>query len=153
MFGVGDLDAWLKLVHIVAVIFWVGGSLLVQVFAARMTRADAARRIGLGEDMLLIGRLFAVAGVIVLAAGAWLVFRIDAWDWDQAWISIGFVGVAVGAVLGPAFHTPQITALIAETKAGDPTAAARNRRLGTVSSLEAAILLVVVWAMVFKPGL
>jgi uncharacterized membrane protein len=153
MFGIGDFDAWLKFVHVVAAVFWVGGSLLAIVLAARIMRAGPERRIGYAEDMLVVGRLFAIAGITVLLAGIWLVFRVDAWDWDQAWISIGFIGVAVGAVLGPAFYTPQGKALIAEIRAGDPEAAARSRRFGMVSMIETAILVVVVWAMVFKPGL
>ena len=153
MFGVGDFDAWLKFIHIIAAVFWVGGSLLSIVISARIMRAGPERRIAFSEDMLVIGRLFAIAGIIVLLAGVWMVFRIDAWDWDQAWISIGFVGIALGAVLGPTFYTPQATALIEETRAGDPAAEARGRRLGMVSTIETVILLVVVWAMVFKPGL
>jgi hypothetical protein len=75
------------------------------------------------------------------------------YDWDQAWISFGFGGVLVGVVLGVAFSGPQGKALVSELKSGDSAAQARGIRIGRVSVLELLILIVVVWAMVFKPGL
>lgn len=148
-----DFDSWLKFIHVLAAVAWVGGSILLQVYGARLAKAGAEDRIRSANDSLVAGNLFAAAGIVTLAAGVWLVLRVDAWDFDQAWISIGFAGVLLGAVLGMAFYAPQTRALIGELEAGSPAAGLRGRRIALVSTIETVILVVVVWAMVFKPGL
>lgn len=148
-----DLNGWLKFVHVLAAVAWVGGSILIQVYGIRQARAPREERVRFARDAMVAGNVFAVAGIVVLAVGVWLVLRIDAWDFDQAWISLGFAGVLVGAVLGMAFYGPQAKALISELEAGSPAAAARGRRIAAVSAAETVLLVVVVWAMVFKPGL
>jgi uncharacterized membrane protein len=148
-----DLNGWLKVVHVVAAAVWVGGSVLVQVYGARQRQAGDEDRIRFANDTLVAGNVFAAAGIVTLAAGVWLVLRVDGWGFDQAWISIGFVGVLIGAVLGMAFYAPQTRALIGELEAGSPAAGPRARRIAIISTIETVILVVVVWAMVFKPGL
>jgi len=88
-----------------------------------------------------------------LASGVWLVIREDGWQFDQAWISIGFTGLLLGFILGPVFYGPQTRAFIAEEEASDPAAGPRNRRIGMVAAVETIVLLVVLWAMIYKPGL
>jgi uncharacterized membrane protein len=149
-----DFTAWLKLIHVLAAIVWVGGNVLTVIHGARAgASSDPADRIRFAKDALVSGRVFAASGILTLIAGVWMVLREEFWGFDQAWISIGFIGILLGAILGPAFYAPQAKALIAESEAGDPAAEARGRRIGQVSTLEVLVLLVVVWAMVFKPGL
>ena len=148
-----DFNGWLKFIHVLAAVAWVGGSILIQIYAARQMRAGTEDRLRFAQDTLVAGTAFAVAGIVTLAAGVWLVLRVDAWGFDQAWISIGFLGVLVGAVLGPAFYGPQTRTLIAELGSDPAAAEPRRRRIAMVSGIETIILVVVVWAMVFKPGL
>lgn len=148
-----DFDGWLKFVHVLAAITWVGGSILIQVYGARLSRGGNDDRVRFAKDTLVAGNVFASAAIIALATGLWLVLRVDAWGFDQAWISVGFVGILVGAVLGTAFYGPQTKALIAELEGGSAAAERRSRRIAMVSTLDTLLLVVVVWAMVFKPGL
>jgi len=150
---VGDFDSWLKLIHVLSAMVWVGGSALALVFGAKAASGSAEERTVSAENALLAGRVFSVAGVLVLVAGVWMVARLPVYDWDQTWITLGFGGVLVGVVLGIAFYGPQGKALLAELQSGDPGAAARGIRIGRVAAFELLILAVVVWAMVFKPGL
>jgi uncharacterized membrane protein len=150
---VGNFDSWLKVVHVLAAIVWVGGSVLALVLGRKAASGPVEERKVFAENSLLAGRLFSVAGLTVLAAGTWMVARSPLYDWDQAWISFGFSGVAVGVVLGIAFYGPQGRALVAELEAGDPAADARGTRIGRAASFELLVLVVVVWAMVVKPGL
>jgi len=147
------LSGILKLIHIVFATVWVGGLAIVVMFSMRAARSEAAMRVEFARQSLVAGRVFPISAVVALLAGVWLVIREAAWGFDQAWISIGFTGILLGAVLGPAFYGPQTKVLIAEIEAGDPGADARSRRIRMVSIVEAIVLLVVVWAMVYKPGL
>jgi uncharacterized membrane protein len=144
----------LKLIHIVFAILWVGGAVLLSIYGFRLMKAGAADKIAFSRMATTAGNLFGAFAGVALVAGTWLVIREDAlFGFDQAWIGIGFLGIIVGTVLGPAFYAPQTRALIGELEAGNPAAAAREKRIGMVSMLEAILLLVVVWAMVYKPGL
>jgi uncharacterized membrane protein len=147
------LTNWLKLIHVLAVALWVGGAMLVNFYGMAMQKADASRRLHFAEQNDRAGRLFSASAIIALITGVWIVLRVEGIEFSQAWISIGFLGIAVGAVLGMGFFGPQGRALIAEMKEGSPAAAVRAKRIALVSQIDLLVLLVVVWAMVFKPGL
>ena len=148
----GGFTGVLTLIHILFAAAWVGGAILLAAYGFTMMRADVPTRIAYTRMSIFAGRAFSVFAAVALIAGVWLVLRLDYYGFDQAWISIGFLAIIVGAVLGPAFFAPQARKLIAELEAGDPAAAARERRLGMVGSLETLLLLVTVWAMVYRPG-
>jgi uncharacterized membrane protein len=153
MYGFSDFDGWLKLIHVIASVLWVGGALLLQIFGARTARADQSRRLHFAEQAHIAGRIFSASGAIVLLAGVWLVARIDLWEFSHAWISIGFLGVAVGFVLGIGFFGPQTRALISALEGGSPEAGPIGKRIAMVAQIDILVLIVVLWAMVFKPGL
>ncbi|NQV06641.1 DUF2269 family protein [bacterium] len=145
---------WLKFVHVLAAIAWVGGVILLNTYAPMvMSKGTMQDKISFTKLVLFAGRVFMIAASIVLAFGVWLV--IDAGiEFSQAWISIGFTGVLVGAVLGPVFYTPSATKLKAAYEAGDDDASdALGKRISLVSTVEMLLMLIVVWSMVFKPGL
>ncbi len=142
-----------KLIHVLAAVVWVGGAAFLTIYGMRMALAAVSDRIAFARQALFAGRVFMISAIAVLGAGVGLV--IDGpWEWSDAFISIGFLGIALGAVLGPAFYAPQSKALIADLESGDEAAAeARSKRMGMVSTLEVVFLFVVIWAMVYKPGL
>ncbi|MCJ7725086.1 MAG: DUF2269 family protein [Acidimicrobiia bacterium] len=147
------MTEFLKLVHVLFAAFWVGGAVLLVAYGMSILKADATTKVAFSRMMLVAGRLFGAFAAVALAAGTWMVLRVDGYGFDQAWISIGFMGIIIGAVLGPAFYAPQARALIGELESGNAAAAAREKRIGIVSLLEAIMLVAVVWAMVYKPGL
>ena len=147
----------LKLVHVVAVIVWLGGSFMLGILFERAQRSkDEATVLGLANIGEFVGKaVFNPAGIITLAAGIWLVIELDGIGFSEAWISLGFLGVALGAILGMAFYPKTLRRVQAgiETDgllSNETLGALRTLRL--VSSLEWLFLIVVVWAMVFKPG-
>ena len=147
----------LNLIHVVAVIVWIGGSIMITLLLTR-TRAerDTAAVQGLLGQGDFVGRfVFNPAGIITLAAGIWMV--IDGpWEFSEAWISIGFVGIASGALLGALYYPRQFRAAGAALEGGaaleDTTVVTPLNRLRTVAMAEMGLLLVVVWAMITKPG-
>ena len=143
----------LKLIHILFATAWVGGNMLFLVLGLRALRTDAATRIHFAGEALVASRAFVISAGVALASGVWLVIREDAWQFDQAWISIGFTGLLLGFVLGLVFYGPQTRAFIIEEEAGDAAAGPRNRRVAMIAIVETTVLLVVLWAMIYKPGL
>lgn len=144
----------LHTIHALAAVVWVGGVAMTSLYGMKMARAASRQeRIAFTKQSQFGGIVFPIAALIVLGLGTWMVIDEPAWEFSQAWVSLGFLGVAVGAVLGPAFYGPQGRKLLAELEADDPAAAARGRRIGMVSLAETVLLFVVVWAMIVKPGL
>ena len=146
----------LKLVHIVAVIVWVGGSfMLIVLFELTRRSSDEAAVLGLSRVGESVGKfVFNPAGILALAAGIWLVIEAD-FEFSEAWISIGFLGVILSAALGMAFYPKALQRLqagIDEGGLGGAQSVAALDRLRMVSSAEFLLLIIVVWAMVAKPG-
>ncbi len=146
----------LKLVHIISVSVWIGGEIMLGILFERAQRSrDEGTLRGLLSQGNFIGKaVFNPAGIITLAAGIWLGIEGD-YDFGEAWISMGFVGIAVGAILGMAFYPRVFNRGLAAIEAGgidgsETRASLKSLRL--LSTIELLVLLVVVWAMVFKPG-
>jgi len=143
-----------KLIHVLAAIVWVGGGTLTLVFTWRALGAEREHRLGFARDVeVLSNRVFAPASVVALVFGILMVLDIDAYDFSQAWILIGIIGLAASVILGMGFFGPQTKRLVTEISADDPKAEGRLALVAKMSALDMTILYVVVWAMVTKPGL
>jgi uncharacterized membrane protein len=149
-----ELVRVLTLVHILAAMVWVGGSIIFVILGARMSTAPHDEQLTFNRSMEVVGgRIFGPAAGLVLASGIWLVIEHQTYSFSQAWIILALGGIALSIAIGIGFFGPQSKALTAELEANDPAATVRARRIGQVSMLDTLILLVIVWAMVYKPGL
>lgn len=143
-----------KLLHVLAAIVWVGGGTLALVFTWKALGAEREHRLGYARDIeVLSNRVFAPASVAALLFGILMVLEIDSFDFSQAWILIGIIGLAASVVLGMGFFGPQTKRLVTEISTNDPKAEGRLGLIAKMSVIDMTILYVVVWAMVFQPGL
>ena len=146
----------LVLVHVVMAIVRIGGGIVVVVLGMRAAaEADWARAVSLGRDAQWLGaRLFMPASILLLLSGIWAADE-GGWDFGDAWITIGFVGIAVSLLAGMLVFVPErarIAAAAAERGPAAPEVQRRIHRLSLFTQLELLVLIVVVWAMVAKPG-
>lgn len=153
-----SFDEWLKLVHILAAMTWIGGASTLVIMSMRLSATgDAATMRSTALHGEFMGRaIYTPAAILALASGVWMVARIDFFDWADTWIAIGFAGIAWGAATGIGFFGPQLKALAADVDAHGPEGQAtqsRMSRITTFSWIDLAVLAVVVWAMVTKPGI
>ena len=142
----------LKLLHVLAATIWVGGGILQTTYVVRSARADAAHRLGVARDMVFLGsKVFGPASGLAFIFGVWMVIERPAIAFGDTWIVIGLVGFALSSIVGGAFFSPKGKALLAELEAGKP-GDALLRTITRVAFVDQVILLVVVWAMVVRPG-
>jgi uncharacterized membrane protein len=142
-----------KFVHITTAIIWVGGGVLGAVYTERAKNTGAVHRLGIARDMEFVAlRVFNPAAIVTLIFGILMVLEADPFEFSQAWIVMGFSGVAVSAGLGMGYLGPQVKRLVGELEAGDAESEARLSAVSRVALLDVTVLLIVVWAMVFKPG-
>jgi hypothetical protein len=85
----------------------------------------------------------------------WLVVLEDEWAFSQLWIVLSLALVGVSMVLGMGYFGPEgkrISRMAQERGGDDGNVRRRIGRLLWVSRFDVLILVVVLWAMVFKPG-
>ena len=153
-----DVFVWIKAVHILASVMWVGGGIFIQIYVTRLQRAqETPRLMAFAKDIETIGqRFFIPASVLVLLAGITMVWYSPAFALSDLWVILGLVGIANTIVIGAAFLGPEAgrIATLAETEGhGSPEVARRTARLFMISRIDLAVLILVIVVMVTKPML
>jgi uncharacterized membrane protein len=144
-----------KLIHVGVAVFWVGGGLMLTVLALlAQTKRDPEELATIARQAAFVGeRMFAPAGVIVLAMGITMVIN-DHIGFGTTWVIIGLVGYALTFTTGVAFLSPRAkrVANLLETKgaAAAETQAAISEIL-LIARIDVGVLLIVVCDMLMKP--
>ena len=152
---VASLYEWLLFLHVIAVMVWVGGVIVLASLAVFVLRDGDPAGIGGFVGMLrVVGPIvLAPAPAIALGVGIWMVVDSDAWAFDQEWIYIALALLAAAFVYGAAFQSRAAIAAARASASGDRAEAARQlRRWSLGSGLILLLLVVATWDMVFKPG-
>jgi uncharacterized membrane protein len=147
--------ALFKLIHVSVAVFWVGGGLMLTVLALRAERADDPDELAtIARQAAFVGeRLFAPAGVVVLAMGITMVVNRHL-GWGTFWIDAGLVGYASTFVTGLGVLSPlakRVASLLETKGAADPETQAAIRRLLLVARVDVGVLVLVVADMLLKP--
>lgn len=143
----------LQTIHVIAAVAWVGGGIFHTFASAQLAGAppEALRR-WYEVDQVAGNRYFAPAAITTLLAGIGMVLVSDL-AWSEPFIGIGLGGVAVSIVLGAGFQERTGKELLAALDDGDQGRVEDlQERLRMLFWIELVVLLVVVWAMVARPG-
>lgn len=147
-------ELWLFL-HVAATIVWVGGAVVVQVFGSLTQRAaDPVLSAAFGRNSAWTGTwVFMPASALVLVTGG-LLAEEGSWSWSEPFILIGLVGWAVVAcvVFGHVSPTMKRVSRRMAEEGPSPELAARVRSTILVARVFLALLFVIVFVMVVKPG-
>ncbi len=147
----------LKTIHILAVVVWVGGGVTTNILGSRIRRSnDTARLVAFARDSEWVGqRVYLPASVTVLVFGVLAVLEGN-WSFGDPWVGIGFAGIIITALTGSLFFGPETRRIreLAESRGGDDAEVRRRLdRLITIGRVDILILVLVIFDMVFKPGL
>jgi uncharacterized membrane protein len=145
-----------KLVHVSVAVFWVGGGLLLTVLALRAERA------GSPEELLNIARqaafagekLFAPAGLVVLAMGITMVINSPEIGFGTPWVDVGLTGYALTFTTGIALLAPLARKIVTLSESVGPSAPETQeaiRRILLIARVDIGVLLLVVADMLMKP--
>jgi hypothetical protein len=94
-----------------------------------------------------------VAGVVVLLSGVGLVLVDSPYEFSDVFVSVGFLAVIVGLVLGVLQFGPGTRALVGAIDDGDEAAEHRlTNRLALVGMVDSLVLVVAIVAMVARWG-
>ena len=145
----------LLVLHIIGVAAWLGGNLVLAFVGPRIGSAEATTRVWWAETQGAMARvLYNIAGILVLVTGVGLVLDSDFFEFSNMFVSIGFLAVIIGAVLGMAVFGPGSRALAAAIRDGDAEAErAVSARLTAFGVLDTIVVVVTIVAMIAKWGL
>jgi uncharacterized membrane protein len=146
----------LKFVHVVGAIAWVGSGLGLLLMFRRLlaTGEYQGLRAVVVQSKSIGTMLFMPASLLTIASGITLVITQPGFGFTDLWILIGLVGIVASGAAEMGIADPagkRFLALSSEHGPDSPGAVDAVRRALAGSTLDQVILLVVVWAMVFKP--
>ncbi|MGB7861341.1 MAG: hypothetical protein WBM90_12650 [Acidimicrobiia bacterium] len=147
-----DLGEALLVLHIAAAGTWLGANVMQAVVPPMMARQSAEAAAGWYRTAAgLSKKLYMPAAILLLITGIWMVVRIDAYSFGSLFVTIGFVMIVVGAILGIVIFGPGSEAAADAVESGDPgrikAAASKLATWGTVDTL---LLLFTITAMVIR---
>ncbi len=145
----------LKFIHIAAAIGWIGGGIMLLMLIQQARNSGNATEMAnlLGRSEALGKKFFAPMSVVVLLAGIGM--AIIGGLFAAPWVSFGFLGIFVSAGLGMGYLTPkggQLKALVEQHGLNHPEVKRLGDQMMLVSRIDTVILMLVVAAMVLKPG-
>ena len=144
-----------KAVHVLMAIVWIGGALMIQLFAFRIIRENDGARIGkfAGDVEFIAMRTFIPASLVLVILGFVLV-HMGHWQW-HFWLIFAIVVWALSFVSGAAFLGPEsgrIAKLIEARGGVDAEVQARIERILLHSRVEMVLIALIAMDMVLKPG-
>ena len=148
-------EKFLLTAHVVAAVVWVGGSVLALTLGYYLRGRDIETRVEYTRWTEWLGpRLFAPMSVIVIIAGPLLADRL--YNFDQTWLTLGFIGWGLSFLIGVAFYPREGAKrekLIEQNGMANEHVARSINRVLTVATVDTLIVLLVVIDMTTKPGL
>jgi uncharacterized membrane protein len=147
-------EFWLFL-HVTAVIAWVGGAGVIQVFGVLTKRAaDPAKTAFLARNVSwTVMRVFLPAAVVVIISGIGLV-ETGGWDWGEPFVVFGLVFWAAVSLVAFGYLGRAMGDASARLSAEGPSPALmlRFRNLLWLSRGLLVVLLAIVFMMTVKLG-
>jgi uncharacterized membrane protein len=146
--------SWLKLAHLLAVIVWVGGSLVMSFLTAAFLRS------GNRDATTLFLKEAGFYGPMVVGPSSLLVFFTGlgmaamARLFGALWVQLGFGGIVLHFILGAGLiraASIRLQNALAAPAGGEPALRTAGRRLGFLNVVYLLVLVFVVAVMVLKP--
>ena len=145
--------SFLLFAHVSLAIIWIGGGLMMQLFAVRATMLrDPARVAAVGEDIEFIAlRTFLPASLLAFLTGVLMVLDADFYGFGDDWIVIALVLYATTFFAGLLFLGPESGRVGKLNEVGAPDAGPRTARLIMMTRLDLVLLFLIVYDMTVKP--
>jgi uncharacterized membrane protein len=142
-------------VHVVFVVIWIGGGMLLTVLALLAERSrDGEQLASIARMAAFAGeRIFAPSAIVVLAMGIAMVLNTH-YGFDHFWVFFGLLGFLTTFLTGVGVLSPmskQVATLVEEKGATAPETQAAIAKILLVARADVALLLLVIVDMITKP--
>ena len=145
----------LLVIHIIGVAAWLGANMTMAFAGSMAPGAEAPARRWWAATQGNLGRIYkSVAAVVVLVTGVWLVLDNEGISMGSTFVSIGFLAILIGILLGVFVYGPGCRQIAKAIDDGDEASEkAANNRLAAVGGIETIVLVLTIVAMVGAWGL
>jgi uncharacterized membrane protein len=168
---VDDFDKVLLFLHLLTVVVGIGGVMLNGVYGIQAKNNAGPAGLGITEANHKVSDIAEYFIYAIPVTGIWLVLRVDAYDFDQTWIWMSLVLYVVGLGISHGVMRPTVKKMITLQRelvamgpppegapAGGPPPQvveleAHGKRLSTFGPVLNVLAVVLIYLMVFKPGL
>lgn len=146
---------WLLTVHVLAVVMWVGGGVMLTLLGLMTIGLRDPIRLAqfARQAAFLGGTYFPPLSLMVLGFGLGMVEK-SGLSYDLTWIQIGIAGWAASFVLGAGYlgpHSKKLASLLEERPPEDAGVQDLITRILFVARLDSLLLLFIVLDMTAKP--
>jgi uncharacterized membrane protein len=147
---------FLKFLHVVSVIVWVGGMLMLLLLNRRLARLGQPEVMrALGQQSGAVSMVVFMPAVLVAVVTGIGMVQVGNLRFGSTWVMWGIIGAIVSFILGGVLTGGASRKLARKQASGEidaAGAAAVQRRILMFAFLNLALLLSIVWAMVVKPA-
>ncbi len=147
------LYEWLKFGHVLGAAVWVGAGIYGTAIFMSMKSAGRSEMLAANRAFAGGERVFIIASVLTIVFGVWMVLDQPAISFGDTWVLIGIGGILVSGAWNGIVIQPRWKKANEALETDEPGAVESVRALLKLAYLDPLILIVVVWAMVTKPGL
>lgn len=149
-----DWYLYVKVIHVIAAVIWVGGGSALVVLGMAASRAgDDAAMVGVARNVIYLAtHLFIPASLVTLLAGVAMV--VLGQSFGDLWVIIGLCGFAITFLTGLLVLKPASDRIGAMTDRDGitPAAVAECRSLVRHAKFDHVVMFIVIADMVLKPG-
>lgn len=148
------MSDFLLIIHVLAAATWVGAGVFSGFAGSRMARQGGPAALGWAKvSREAAVKVFNPAGILTALSGILLVIFSDAYDWGDAFVTVGLTVVVINGVIGGAVHRPISDKMISALEGDDYETAGRLGKQAAIwGSVSIALLIVAVSVMVMKTG-
>ena len=147
---------FLKFLHVVSVMVWVGGMIMLLILNRRLARLGQPEVMrALGQQSGAVSMLVFMPAVLVAVVTGIGMVQVGNLRFGSTWVMWGIIGAVVSFILGGVLTGGTARKLARQQASGEidaAGAAAVQRRILMFAFLNLALLLSIVWAMVVKPA-
>jgi hypothetical protein len=149
-----DLSDILLVVHIAAAGTWLGANVLQAMVPSLAARQSSQAVAGWYRvTAALSTRLYMPVGILLLITGVWMVLDNESYSFADAFVSIGFAAIVIGALLGKFVFEPGSERAAQAIESGDKGAIkAASGRIAAFGTVDTLVLLFTMTAMVLQLG-
>jgi hypothetical protein len=149
-----ELRDILLVVHIAAAGTWLGANIIQAIVPSRAAKQGPVAAAGwFRVAARLSTRLYMPVGILLVLTGIWMVLDSEVFSFASVFVSIGFVVIVIGALLGKFVFEPGSEQAAQAFEAGDQSAIkAAVGRVAAFGTVDTLLVLFAITAMVIKLG-